>query len=469
MRDTTGVRRMFRCLKLNAMSEVRVAAGNAAFDEKIRSMAESVQARTRYHSIELPDGSILPGLQPVEHLRNRLALFGLPEDLTGKRVLDIGAWDGWFSFECERRGADVVAIDCVELATFLEAKELLGSKVDYRTLDVAEISAEKLGKFDIVLFFGVLYHLRHPLLGLERVLEVCTDTALIESFVIESEARAIPTVMEFYERAELGGQIDNWCGPSPECLVSMCRSAGFAQVALLGITSQRASVKCQRHWPEQIVLAEPVPLLVSAVNSRTYLPTFHQFKDEYICCFFKAPGEAIGVDNVRLEVDGFGVPAILVTANGHGAWQANCLRPVGLEPGRHTVTVRVGGSGRSNAALFTVLDANGNEPAGGTTSVAYPAPELCSAEYQPSADLRLTAGRAGTLIVYFRSGAQALSTSDVWLDVAGWIVRSQTIGALGEEVWQCNVLLQEELSVQAGVRLRLGVGEWSEKLSIRQK
>ena len=56
------------CPKLKPMSEVRVAAGNAAFDEKIRSMAESVQARTRYHSIELPDGSVLPGLQPIEHL-----------------------------------------------------------------------------------------------------------------------------------------------------------------------------------------------------------------------------------------------------------------------------------------------------------------------------------------------------------------------------------------------------------------
>ena len=459
---------MFRCHKLKRMSEVRVAAGNAAFDEKIRSMAESVQARTRYHSIELPDGSILPGLQPVEHLRNRLALFGLPEDLTGKRVLDIGAWDGWFSFECERRGADVVAIDCVELATFLEAKELLGSKVDYRTLDVAEISAEKLGKFDIVLFFGVLYHLRHPLLGLERVLEVCTDVALIESFVIEAETRAIPTVMEFYERAELGGQLDNWCGPSPECLASMCRSAGFAQVALLSITSQRASVKCLRHWPEPPALLEPAPWLVSAVNSRTYLPTFHQFKDEYICCFFKSPGDTVTVEDLQVEVDGFGVPAILVAANGAGAWQANCLRPVGLVPGRHTVTLRVGASGRSNPAVFIVLDAEGRKPAGIATSVAHPVPELCSAEYQPSADLRLAAGRAGTLIVYFRTTVRELGTADVWLDLAGDSVQSDIISSLGDEVWQCNLLLQKALPVQESVRLRLGVGEWSEPQAIRR-
>src|SRR5256885_11922615 len=145
-----------------------VAAGDAGFEQRIGQMAESVRARVRYHSIQLPDGSILPGLQPIEHLRWRLGLFGLPEDLRGLRVLDIGAWDGWFSFECERRGAAVVAVDCVELDTFLEARQLLDSKVEYLTLDVNELSARRLGRFDIVLFLGVLYHLRHPLLGLEK-------------------------------------------------------------------------------------------------------------------------------------------------------------------------------------------------------------------------------------------------------------------------------------------------------------
>src|SRR3954453_14609858 len=163
-------------------------------------MAERVQARHRYHSIQLPDGSILPGLQSIEQLRRRLDLFGLPEDLRGLRVVDIGAWDGWFSFECEHRGAQVVAVDCVELDTFLEAKQLLNSKVEYLTLDVNELTPRRLGRFDIVLFFGVLYHLRHPLLGLERCVELSTDLALVESFVIGSENRAIPAIMEYYER-----------------------------------------------------------------------------------------------------------------------------------------------------------------------------------------------------------------------------------------------------------------------------
>ena len=155
-----------------AEPEVRIAAGDPGFEERIQRLADRVHSRFRYHSIELPDGSVLPGLQPIEHLRWRLDLFGLPEDLRGKRVLDVGAWDGWFSFECERRGAEVVAVDCIALDTFHEAKELIGSKVEYLTLDVNELSASKLGTFDIVLFFGVLYHLRHPLLGLEKAVEL---------------------------------------------------------------------------------------------------------------------------------------------------------------------------------------------------------------------------------------------------------------------------------------------------------
>src|SRR5277367_541045 len=111
-----------------AEREIRIAAGDREYEERIQRLSDRVRSRFRYHSIELPDGSVLPGLQTVEHLRWRLERFDLPPDLRGKRVLDVGAWDGWFSFECERRGAEVVAVDCVALDTFIEAKQLLGSK-----------------------------------------------------------------------------------------------------------------------------------------------------------------------------------------------------------------------------------------------------------------------------------------------------------------------------------------------------
>src|ERR1700761_2567092 len=330
---------------------VRTAAGDRGFEERVQRLADQVHSRFRYHSIDLPDGSVLPGLQTVEHLRWRLGLFNLPQDLKGKRVLDIGAWDGWFSFECERRGAEVVAVDCVALDTFLEAKQLIGSKVEYLTLDVNELSARKLGRFDVVLFFGVLYHLRHPLLGLEKVVELSRDMALIESFVIPTEERRIRNVMEFYERAELGGQIDNWCGPTPECAMAMCRSAGFAQVELVDVTEQRASIVCRRRWPEPDVSGDgPKPQLHSVINNRTYVSRFHPLKDEYLSCYFKSAEAALEPGDLFVEVDGLGTLTLGVTANGPGGYQADCLRPPGLEPGRHEVRLRARRSGRSNPA-----------------------------------------------------------------------------------------------------------------------
>ena len=96
----------------------------------------------------------------------------LPASLEGLTVLDIGAWDGFFSFECERRGASrVVAADYYSWhgpgwgtkAGFQLAREALGSRVEDVDIDVMDLSPERVGTFDVVLFLGVLYHLRHPL------------------------------------------------------------------------------------------------------------------------------------------------------------------------------------------------------------------------------------------------------------------------------------------------------------------
>ena len=71
-----------------------------------------------FHSFELPDGTCIHGCMDLEWQRERWSRFPIPQDLTGKRVLDIGAWDGWFSFEAERRGAEVTSVDCVEIANY---------------------------------------------------------------------------------------------------------------------------------------------------------------------------------------------------------------------------------------------------------------------------------------------------------------------------------------------------------------
>ena len=86
-------------------------ARDSAATSEIRKQIASLEALGWYHSIQLPGGEVIPGLQTLEQLRKRIAQFPIPQDLRGKRVLDIGAWDGWFSFEMERRGAEVVAVD----------------------------------------------------------------------------------------------------------------------------------------------------------------------------------------------------------------------------------------------------------------------------------------------------------------------------------------------------------------------
>jgi tRNA (mo5U34)-methyltransferase len=469
-----------------AKSGERIAAGDRGFEERVQKLAGQVQARFRYHSIDLPDGSVLPGLQSVDHLRWRLGLFGLPNDLRGKRVLDIGAWDGWFSFECERRGAEVVAVDCVALDTFLEAKRLIGSRVEYLTLDVNELSARRLGRFDIVLFFGVLYHLRHPLLGLEKAVELSTGIALIESFVIAPEHRQHPAVMEYYERAELGGQIDNWCGPSPECLLSFCRSAGFAQAELLDITNQRASVLCTRHWPAPDAQpAAAAPQLRAAVNNRSYEAIFHPLKDEYLVCFFNSAEQNLTPDSLFVEVDGYGTQVLVIAADGSGGWQANCLRPPGLDPGRHEVRVRTLRSGHSNTAAFTMLDEFGRDvlapaaalpmaapaalPMAAPDALPVAAPEMCSAELRVSGDSRYAWQREGYLVCYFRSPAQTVMPGDVTIDAGGRVVQAQAISPLEPGVWQANVALNEPLAPESPVRVRLRDGEWSATAPARQR
>ena len=138
------------------------AARNPEFERRVRLQTEAFARNTPYHSLELLDGTVLPGLIPVASLRARLDAYPLPQDLRGKRVLDIGAASGWNSFECERRGADVVAADYVEYEEFTAVKRLRDSKVEYAITEMEEVTPERFGRFDYVLFFGVLYHLRHP-------------------------------------------------------------------------------------------------------------------------------------------------------------------------------------------------------------------------------------------------------------------------------------------------------------------
>jgi tRNA (mo5U34)-methyltransferase len=116
--------------------------------------------------------------------------------MTGLRLLDVECAEGFFSFEAERRGAaEVVSIDydpeCIK--RFGICAETLGSKLALpHKMSVYEINTADLGTFDLVMFFGLLYHLAYPLLGVEKVAAVTSGTPLIQSYSLEAVAIVSP-------------------------------------------------------------------------------------------------------------------------------------------------------------------------------------------------------------------------------------------------------------------------------------
>ena len=325
-----------------------------------RAMDRSAElARKRwYHSFELDDGRVIEGIVPLEELRRRLSKMPIPADLRGKRVLDIGAWDGWFSFEMERRGAEVVAVDCIDVPLFHEMHRLYRSKVEHRIMDLYDLSPRVIGQFDCVLFLGVLYHLRHPLLALEKVCSLSRELTIVDSFVTDDHeemhdwARQFPR-LEFYEHDELGGQFDNWFGPNISCLLALCRSAGFARVTFCGTNGKSACVACYRQWEVKSLTApDPAPVLTSAFHSRNYGINFRADAGEYVACWFES-GQALTADEVFPEVAGFAAPPVYLGKNDQ-RWQVDFMLPPGLMPGMHAVTIRAGNSHRSNPLRIAV-------------------------------------------------------------------------------------------------------------------
>jgi tRNA (mo5U34)-methyltransferase len=305
--------------------------------EESRRQIERLSKLGWYHSIELPDGGVIEGHQSMEQLRRRLAQFPIPEDLTGKRVLDIGAWDGWFSFEMERRGAEVLALDSAKNTRLLEARRLLGSRIEYRIGDICRLTWKDLGTFDIVLFLGVLYHVKHPVMALENVCGMCRDMACIESFVTDADLNAVPS-MEFYETAELRGQLDNWVGPNAACLIAFCRTAGFARVDFEGALGERAHVTGYRKWP-RLSGVGAVPSIRCIDNAAAHDHSFSSLTDDYATFYFTSPEDNLTCDSVMPQIGGFGSRPLHV-ANTGGGWQATFKIPPGLDAGWHQATLR---------------------------------------------------------------------------------------------------------------------------------
>jgi len=146
--------------------------------------------------------------------------------------------------------------------------------------------------------------------------------------------------MEFYETDELGNQLDNWIGPSVGCLLAMCRAAGFARVELMYALGTQGGAVCYRKWePVTNPLQDP-PDLVAVDNTRTTGINFSTRKEHYISAWFRTDNPHVTREQLRFEVDGFGVPALFVRRQPDGKWLANFRLPPGLKSGWNDVRLR---------------------------------------------------------------------------------------------------------------------------------
>jgi tRNA (mo5U34)-methyltransferase len=327
--------------------------------EEVPNWNPELATKGWWHSFQFPDGEHVTGVRSIGELNSHLAHFQLPDDLRGKRVLDVGAWDGWFSFEMERRGAEVVAIDCWDNPNFRYAHSRLASRVRYRVQDAYDLRPGELGHFDIVLFFGVLYHLKHPLLALEKVCSMSRDIMCLESYVLDSTMRegrnSKRALMAFYEADELGGQTDNWTAPNATCLLSWCRTAGFARVSMEALSEHRAYITCHRTWGElENPNPAPPPQISKAIHNLNHGVNFSAIRDEYVSCWFATHEQQLTRRDVQPQVGKWGTVPLSVQPSGEGLWQANFKLPPGLDPGFHEVRLRTSRSTFSTPVRIAV-------------------------------------------------------------------------------------------------------------------
>lgn len=175
------------------------------------------------HRINLGNGLFTNGVISVESQASIKRAFD-DIDFQGKKVLDIGCWDGLWSFEAERRGArEVYATDAISQRPFakdpslLLAREILGSRIKYYPrLRVQEITDLGIFDFDVVVFAGVYYHLKDPLLAFAKLRRVMKEGALI---IVEGEVIDAPgCYAEFYYVEHYADDRSNWWIPTVSCL-----------------------------------------------------------------------------------------------------------------------------------------------------------------------------------------------------------------------------------------------------------
>lgn len=248
------------------------------------ALAREVAALDWHHAIDLGDGLVTPGIAEPP-----VGLIETFPDFRDRTVLDIGAWDGRYSFLAESRGArSVVALDHYVWGVDLRARKkywqeckargtlpdhsrdetdfwrddlpgkrgfdlahrALGSSVRSVVGDFMTIDLDALGTFDIVLYLGVLYHMKEPLTALERVRKVTREVAVIETEAMCTHVKEHEPLLKFSAGAEVASDYGNWYVPNAAGLNTLCRAAGFSHAdTAVGypLTTGRRRLRALRH------------------------------------------------------------------------------------------------------------------------------------------------------------------------------------------------------------------------------
>ena len=219
-----------------------------------------------FHTIDLGNGVVTKGVGVQE------TGAGILPAVSGRSVLDIGAWDGKFSFLAEQAGASrVVALDhyawgvdmvargaywadCIERGIlpdqsrdetdfwraelpgrrgFEFAAAALNSNVEPVVADFQTVDLDELGQFDVVLYLGVLYHMKEPLTCLERLRAVTREVAVIETEAVHLQWLEHEALLQFHAGSTLRTDFGNWYVPTMAALHNLCRAAGFSKVETL--------------------------------------------------------------------------------------------------------------------------------------------------------------------------------------------------------------------------------------------
>ena len=190
-----------------------------------------------FHSFALSDGTLVTGGKSRAILQAEFEAVLAPIPLDGLTVLDVGAWNGAFSFEAKRRGAaSVLATDMFTwthpvfrgLERFLYVRKDSGLEIEYKLIDVPDITTQTVGIFDVVLFLGVFYHLQDPLSATNCLAEISSRWLVLET---ELDLDDVPyPAMRYYPGGELANDPTNWWGPNRQCVEALLKNAGFTQI-----------------------------------------------------------------------------------------------------------------------------------------------------------------------------------------------------------------------------------------------